>query len=599
MKIKLEFILIAILVVVSFGMRVVTINKDLPGADAYYHYSVLEQDIAKGKLDNINELDLCYGGHKGNHPIGFYAVPYFLSGFMGLKAAFLLTPAIVGVVSLLLAYYLLSLIFGERTAILSVFLIAVSMAHIFRSASTTYRGDNLIYPLMLLSLIFLLKSLTEKDLKIKIAYSMAAGLVSGLSAIMWNGYMVVIVVFAACLIFYLLYAYLKKQNIQHDLYSSTFALFAQLITLKFIVNFFVFKEWGKAIDFANNYYLQYFIIPLFLFLAALGSYTFLIQKYNKNKFLRSKYSRFAPLTILLLIGVIVLLFKSGLLKNILTGFGSLIPSSSIAQAIDEIQATTFATIWSDYWILSISSVLGLFFLFKHFDSKKSFFLGLLIPLAYMGLLSKRYTFLMSIPFITLSGVLFSQLKGKYKKIPLKYFSVAIIFLVGFYSLNSMDSYFRTVVDEDMVEALRYFGDNTDEKSCLITTWTYGGHVQYYAKRHSYTSSVSLDLDRIKKAYIFLLTDKEPDFEQENLYLYVSEVYLGYLRSMNKIAGINNIDISPKKGYTCPYNSIRWGTLWLSDNLCNSNMIKMLNWEEIQGLKKVYAKNGNFIYKIAS
>jgi dolichyl-diphosphooligosaccharide--protein glycosyltransferase len=599
MEKKREILLIILLLIISFGMRVISINNELSGADAYYHYSVLEQNIAQGRLDNINSLDLCYGGHKGNHPIGFYAIPYFLSGFIGLSMAFLLTPVIVGVVSILLTYYLLSLIFGKRTAIISSFLIAVSIAHIFRSAATMYRGDNLVYPFILLSLIFLLKFLIEKDFKKKIAYSTAAGLISGLSAIMWNGYMVAIVVFVACLGFYMLYEYLKKQDIRQNVFFSFIAVLTQFIVLKLTVKLFVFKEGGKAIEFANNYYLQYIIIPLVLFLISLEAYNVLIKKYKKNKFLKLKYSRFVPLITLLVIGAIVVSLKSSSLINVLTGFGSLIPGTSIAQATDEIQATRFVTIWSDYWILSLFSVAGLFFLFKQFDSKKSFFLGFLIPLVYMGLLSKRYSFLMSIPFIALSGVFLNLFVDKYKKIQWKYIIGIVIVVLGFYSAGKVGVYLRTVTDESMTESLQYFGDNTDEDSCLITLWTYGSHVQYFAKRHSYTSSVSLDLGRIKGAYTFLLTEEEPDFEQENLYIYTSETYLGYLRSMNKIAGISGIDISPKKGYSCPYNSIKWGLLWLSDNLCKSNMIKMLKGEEIRGLEKVYDKDRNFIYKIAS
>jgi hypothetical protein len=336
---------------------------------------------------------------------------------------------------------------------------------------------------------------------------------------------------------------------------------------------------------------------MLLFLFLLLGYNVLVKKYKKNKLLKLKYSRLFPLVILLLVVVILLILKIDSVKNLLTGFGSLVPRGVVAQTIEELKRTEVVNIWGYFWILGIFSLVGLFFL-KPFNSKKAFFLGFLIPLVCMGLVSLRYSFLMSIPFIALSGVLFSWIIGVDKRARSVVVLILAILLMAFHGLSNIDLHLQSPVDDNMIEAFEYFRDNTGKESCLVADWSYGSHVGYFTKRHSYVSSVSQDANRVKQVGNFLLTDKEPDFWQDNMYVFVTENYLKYLGSMQKITGIQGINMSRRRnGYNCFYNSTKWGLIWLSDGLCKSNMIRMLKGEELAGLEKMYEKKGNSIYKV--
>ena len=81
---KIEVILLIILVLFAFGVRLVTLPKgDFLGADNFYHYSILKQSYENKELSTDNNLDVCYEGVKGGHPVGFYLIPYWLSYIMG------------------------------------------------------------------------------------------------------------------------------------------------------------------------------------------------------------------------------------------------------------------------------------------------------------------------------------------------------------------------------------------------------------------------------------------------------------------------------------------------------------------------------------
>jgi hypothetical protein len=364
------------------------------------------------------------------------------------------------------------------------------------------------------------------------------------------------------------------------------------------VHFFVFKEWGKAIEFANNFYLQYFVVPVALFLVFIAGCSKLMKKYKKNKFVKSKYSRFAPLIAAALVFVLILFLKPTVFSKLLAGFGSLIPSSVVGQTIGELQKPKFSDFWEGYWILILLSFAGFVPFFKEFESKKLSFLCFLIITMYMAILAMRYIYLMSIPFIALSGVFLVYI-GRSKKIALKNITILLIVLLFLLGVGRINSVFGPFLGYDVIPALEYFKDNSENKSCLVTGLGYGSQVQYFAKRHSYTSSVSQDAARIKKTYEFFLTDRNPDFgELDNLYVLAPESYLIYIHNLVKISGVEGIKLSYRKqGYNCSYNSTKWGMLWLSDDLCKSNMIKMLKGQEIDGLEKIYVKDGNAIYKV--
>ena len=129
MKIKPEFVFIALFIVVGIVARTALIGEERYGTDFFYHYTVVEQSLEKGRLEARNNLAYCYEGVTAGHPIGYYAIPYYVGKITGVDIAFTIVPVLFGMIGLLLIYGFLRELFNRRIALLTVFFGAISLAH--------------------------------------------------------------------------------------------------------------------------------------------------------------------------------------------------------------------------------------------------------------------------------------------------------------------------------------------------------------------------------------------------------------------------------------------------------------------------------------
>ncbi len=534
MEKKIEIILLIILVIFSFGTRTITLDTGTYfGADAFFHYSIVEQNLKQGKLTGHNDLDLCYDGVKAGHPIGFYAMPYYLSYIIGLQNAFNLTPVIAGVITIILLYYLTSMLFSKEIGMIAAFILAGLNAHLARSVALVYRGDNLILPFVLGSLMLALMFLKEENLRKKAYYALAAGLVTGIAPIVWNGAALALGIFNIAIASYIVFDYLFKKDVRINLMFSSLALLiqvvlAQVIARRFLTNFKEFYLHG---------YLIYFVGPFMLLFIMLE----IGQRFSK----KHTMVRYSPFIAIILGGVIAVLTKKDKIDELISGFGMITPTTTFHETIQELKPLTTDYFWFHMWIIAIFAAIGLIIIAMKWNNKRMILWAMALPMTYMMISSKRFVFFASIPFAMLSGLsIHTIMKGFEKMVDkriLVIIPLAIVLLSAYHGVNSINTLLIPRAQPDLENALKSFGQTSPEDACMIATWEKGGMVQYYSKRHSYTSSVGgQSIPRINKSNTFLLTDKNIYFGKGNYYILVQEEDLMQILSMNQLTNVGGI-----------------------------------------------------------
>ncbi|MBT3406696.1 hypothetical protein HN419_06040 [Candidatus Woesearchaeota archaeon] len=528
---KIEVILLIILVLFAFGVRLVTLPKgDFLGADNFYHYSILKQSYENKELSTDNNLDVCYEGVKGGHPVGFYLIPYWLSYIMGPFNALAISSALYAAISILLCFLLFKLLFNSQIAFIASFLIAGTNAHLARSVALIYKGDNLISIFLFLGLIFAVKMLEEDRLRLKLYYALGVGFATGLATMFWNGYLLVLAIVNTSIILYILYEYIKQKEVRLNLIAASVALAVQFVLVEALGHMFV----TIFADFYKVTYILYFILPAFILFGVLEIFGRLGQKDVRLRYL--------PFVLFALFGLIIFVWKFAMILEILTGFGYIKADDPFSQNIQELTPLTWSYLWFHVWFFILTAIGGLYFLFKNMTAKRVFAILLVVVFGYMMIVSKRYVFLASIPIQLCSALFIYALINSFKKYKKWLYVVPILLILvnAAYSVNAVTTHLNPRVDDDFKNSLYYLQDNSEDKSCVISTWEKGGMVQAYSGRHSYTSSVGgQHIERIKTVNDFFLNNIN-QFTQENLYVLVQESDLLQIKSMTPLIETENI-----------------------------------------------------------
>tara|TARA_Y100000310_G_C20673057_1_gene811348 strand:+ start:200 stop:2107 length:1908 start_codon:yes stop_codon:yes gene_type:complete len=629
MKKSTELILICSIVALALFARTSFFDEGKYGADFFYHYSVVEQSLEKGFLDARNDLTTCYEGGRTNHPIGYYAIPYFFAQIGGLDLAFFTIPLLLGLLSLLASYFFLRVLFGKKIALFTFFFAAISLAHVSKSYPFSYRGDNIIYFFLMLSLVCLYKGLTAKKDKERKKFAVFAGVLSSLSIIFWNGYPLVFILYFACLIFYMLFQYSKKKDLTHEVCTAYWSLIAQAII--FYVLFFSFTFYGKGLVFGREYY------PLLLLFT--GCLFWILRLSQKRK-------SHVPLIIYALLTIIVALFMLDKLYTIAVGFGSI---HSVSNIVFEMQSPSWHEFYLLFSFLTITSLIGIYYFIKNFTKEKAFFLGILIPTLYLMFSATRFMYIAAIPFIALTGFFLCNKKIIRKKFDIfKFISILLcIFMVG-WMFFVFPPFFADKTPQNIVESHEFLRENSPEDACVVSFPDKGAVTEFFAKRYYFTTALGSNPERTKEMYKFFLSDNKASFEAENTFILVVNTDLLVIDGMarvidveemefddnvvklyentliapnskltfhvkesnnfTKVLKVENGEISElqqffrdgklfdnKGGKGCIY-SVENAYLYFGEELCQSNIYKMITLQEIDGLERVYAKDNIVIYK---
>ncbi|MBU1975845.1 MAG: glycosyltransferase family 39 protein [Nanoarchaeota archaeon] len=525
-------------------------TPDYWGSDALFHHVVVENNARMGKFVSENPLAVCYQGIQGIHPLGYYVVPHVLWPFLGVNTAFYVTPVLFGLAILILVFLLYRRLFCKKTAVLTLLLLTISYAFLTRTFAGSYRGDTFVLPFMLASLLFGIMYLETKSFKRKAIYAAICGGISGLSATMWNGYPLVIFVVLISIALYLLYTYVKGETIKHNANASAIAVLSQglfLVIARLLTPFY-----AKGLNFFENYYLYFILLPFL----ALIAYIYLTDKTKK---------RAKMLIIPAILAILLAILKWNVIKTFLSGFGSV---TREGMQVSEL-TVSLANYWNAYWILITLAILGIFSYLKMFNDKKVgaryvYYLGYMIPIAYVAFTARRFLFLSSL-FMLLLVALFLRdyLNGKsqpvfkmylyllvlyialYFSILSLYYMIAMIILVlamfltikwhkqahkfivilillfgmTLYTVHIAESSEDFTVQPPKMAAFDWIKENTYPSSCFITTQMNIQQVMHYTGRHAFLPSLGgLSGKRYQDIMYYYLTNSTLTSKTENLYI---------------------------------------------------------------------------------
>ena len=634
MKIKPEFVFIALFIVVGIVARTALIGEEKYGTDFFFHYTVVEQSLEKGRLEARNNLAYCYEGVTAGHPIGYYAIPYYVGKITGVDIAFTIVPVLFGMIGLLLIYGFLRELFNRRIALLTVFFGAISLAHASKSYMFSYRGDNIIYPLLIGSLWLLYKAFKETEKKKKTTYAISSGVISGLSSLFWNGYPFVFGVFFLSILGYIGYKYIKKEGINEDCKSASIAVIAQAIT--FFIIFMAIEFHAKGLAFGKGYY------PL-----GVGFMLGLLYVLN---FARKKKTHL-PFGLYSAALILITFFLRDKVVTLLSGFGSIKADYGVITTSLELYRTSLNQYYTAFFILGLTSIIGIYYYAKKFNKEKALFLGLLLPSLYLMYSAVRYVYIAAIPIIVLTGFFLDNKKKIGKKFDIFIFLTGVLVIaMTFWMLYTLPTYLGgSGATPELREAYAFIKEETQADACVIALQSKGAMTEFFAKKYYYFNSLGFDEERSREVYTFLLTDEKQNFQVKEPYILIENNDLLFVNIMNLFLKRTDIEAEPNIGllynktYAAPqkeyvfhiqeegnkikiikvkdgiFKELRWvykdgvmynnkngdgcmfiageGYVYLNDKLCDANMIKMLTQQKIDGLEKVYAKNGVVIYKV--
>jgi len=267
LKNRKELVFLVAILLLAFVIRIIPYGSDSYDYDTYVHYSVVQQAIERGELPLKNSLDSCPDGIKATHPLGFYLLPWIIGHIINIKLSFALSSVFFGVLTILLLYILLKKTIGTRAALIGVSFLAICSGHIVRSHALVYRGENFVLPSLILSLIFGFLFLTTEK---KLLYSILAGIISASAILFWPGYHYALVIYALSLIFFITWNFIKGKEINANVNYSIISLVVQAIFVFIFIYLFSIQ--------LNNTIPSYF--PLAISLSA-SAFLFLLKISSK------------------------------------------------------------------------------------------------------------------------------------------------------------------------------------------------------------------------------------------------------------------------------------------------------------------------------
>lgn len=611
MKRRIELLLICLIIIGAVFLRIIFWQPDIYGSDFFYHYTVTEQAITNEKLSNDNNLAMCYEGVKQGHPHGFYFLPYIGGKILGLDNAFIILPVLLGLISLMLAYMLLKKLFNRKVAMIALFFLAISVGHISKSFPFSWRGENLIYPLLLGALLTLYTALFEK----KKIYAVISGMISGVSIWFWNGYPLLILIYLCTILLTIAWKWIKKEkDLLECIRISILSMVIQAVVLIFLSR--TIELAGKGFVFGRYYYPIIIIVTV-----AISGFIYYAQKKHSIK----------PLIIAFFIVVAAILFLMPYIKQILMGFGS-IDSLIGAVTPTELQTTKWYQYLFAFHILLITSLLGLYKYIKDFTAQKAFFLGLLLPSLYLIGSASRYIYFASVPILALTGIFLDQQKKIRKKFDIFTFITIVLMIFMFvYSLYAIPKYLSEGHHVQNKEPYEFLRENTEKNACIIEISDQGATTEFLAKRYYYFHSLGADYTRLKKVHNFFLDESENNFGINNLYILVSYNDLGKIRFISqntdikteeigfyrtitygdeeeinetelkegldfmKLVFVNNKLYVNETGKGCAYAG-KYDIFYLKDGVCNTTIFKIVTNQTVKDFRNVYFKDGYSIYK---
>jgi len=482
---------LSLVVVVAGFLRLLPLRfKYLLGSDPYFHFSYIRYVTFLGHWERwYPYVNAPWGLHVAE-PLGFWIFPLLIwriFGSLGLSLydSFRLAPVVVGLLTVVLVYYLVRTRYGELEAFYSSFLLAVSFGHIFRSMAGYYRGDNYVGLLYILFLLSFFVVLDDKSLGY---FGVFFSLI--LASAVWKAYYPF-----PLSVFSVVFLYGIKSFLERNRKGMARSLRLSLIMMLYpIVSNIGGKYWGYGMLrlskggvllrvrssglsvpwFGDVFLWLFFIVSTTLFLWFLATYLAMNSRWD--------------LAILISFPVLLLFFALHFrsLSDFIGVAGGFRIADINIEASRLVSEMMPPTLWDYFNSFGASLLLFPFFLFGRRD--RCVILGSSIPFFLLSLRWSRFLFLASIPVAIMAGVglvwLWKTVKSRISGKTLKAVSLLLLFYVPLFSFglgfgNTVTQ--RPFVDDCWKNALGSL-EEIPPNSVVLTWWYQAYWVPFFSNR---------------------------------------------------------------------------------------------------------------------
>ncbi len=512
---------IALLLIIAAGAGFRLYNLRHPyfiGNDAFLHYSVMRQAM-EGK--GLGHYELGYGRPKILEPLGFYYITLIPAYLIGLHNAFLIMPLVSWLISIVLFYLLSKDLFGRKTALISAFLLSLSVANMYRTSPNTYRGDG-FYLTMLLGVLYAF--FRKKYL--------LTGVLLGLSASLWNGYPIGVIVIIGGIIAAETLKFVRNELCKKDLLNYVYVLVPYYLIEQFLLLANIMRQEFFTRNFA--FHLGIVFSPLAIGLVYLSA-----KRVKKSK----------VLGVIIAAAVVVLFISAQSISSMINEglFGnSLFYSIGVSELLPPSYTLLYSTLSISLYLMWPGLVLFVFLLMKKQSAKKlTYFLWVLIS-TYLMINYSRYNFIASVTVASLSAVFLSYIYDRIKK---HNKVLAIVVIVAVLVPYAVDSFINVEkigprMSEPWLKALVWMRSNL-KPGMTLSWWDHGSWIQYYTGFPTVTDSVTGQAqDRIKRTAVFLSTNISENFSDWGVrYLVLGGDIIFYSGAVLGIAGVKDFKVS--------------------------------------------------------
>lgn len=569
--------------------------------ESLIHYANLKESAKTGQIGDTLE------GCNSTSKVTLAILPFFIS-FLGEKTAFYAIGLIFGLLTILFAFLLFRKMFGTRTALLNSGLLSVLPIFVNVSFMGAY-GDWILLAFLFCGLYLIHSSITEGFKKTKAAI---AGIILGSTVLFWSViFLIIPIIFLA--IEYILYqnALPEKKNKQHTRNESgliTFfgSLIAIMVISGSINGFSTFTIPSFSLSNLQQFWSYYFV---FFMIAVLGIIS---------------YAKHTP-------------------KPAFVAYMTVILSSLL-----------FGILFSHYFFLTalaLPLLIAVFFEDVLEGTANKVFVGFFIfIILYLSIYYSFISWILIIPIVILIALTI-YLSVTKRKTWIYTGGVLVLFLlVLFTTINAKDLNKRTISEREI--NAYHFVKTLPKDSCIITGPKEAGPLMAYGERKTYyhpdqitedfsssddpttsfllgnkTASNPESNPSISTTHVYFLTSNESilliPIESRKLLTQTGFILdIGSSSTANALVDENNISYelrTNEDGSNTAYRGeepIRYlienittytpdgipGCLitenilvFIDEQYCATNLIRMIAGQDIQGLDKVYAKDGITVY----
>ena len=418
-------------------------------------------------------------------------------------------PVLLGVLSIIVIYFLAKEIFNERIALYSSLIFAVLPAH----AQISFLGftDHHVAEVLLsaLSYLFFIRALKTN----KHSTAAISGILIGLSFLTWVGAPIFIGIILTYITIQFILDNKSKVESDHLLKIGTISFSIAFFT---IILFYLWTPWQKEIQGGTLSYFQPIYVFISLIIVLISGMTSKIMKDQKWFFYPS---------------IIIVLFASffyilaytlpSFYDNLLNGIEYLLRDAPVLKQIIEAQPLFYTfegtflgwqffsnPVWYSFAFGFYFAIIGFFLLLYYHRTridKGTLFLVIwtLIVLA-LALWQRRFTYSLAVNVAILSGFLIDKIRSFSLK---PYYIIVILILVipnSVLAYNMAQSPPRP--SDDWYDSLIWLRENTPDPGKppqygIMTWWDYGNWILYISKRPVVANNFQIGGDEAARFFV--------------------------------------------------------------------------------------------------